>query len=376
VDRQAVQTFVMHWDNVSLKGAMTRELVRGGQVYVVAPHVEDLPKLEESIRTLMPDVRMGVAHGQMGESELEDVMVGFYEGNIDVLLATTIIESGLDVPKANTLIVYRADRFGLAQLYQLRGRVGRSTAKAFAYFLLPEGGLGAEAAKRLQILQRLEGLGAGFTLASYDMDLRGFGNILGKQQSGHIKDIGFELYTKMLRDAVEERQRRKAAKKTAIAEVDLEDLRASSVNLKLGVTYLIPETYVTEVAVRLQLYRRLANVTDSEGLQEFREELVDRFGALPKEVEALLTVVDLRNRAAVLNVSKLEVGEKGVVVAFEGMKFKDPAGLMKLITEMAGVITVRPDQSLVWHRRVGSDVLRGAGVILSELEGVVAPEAA
>lgn len=378
VDRQAVQSFILHWDNVTLKGAMTRELVRGGQVYVVAPHVEDLPRLEDSIRSLMPDVRMGVAHGQMPEGQLEDVMVAFYEGRIDVLLATTIIESGLDVPRANTLIVYRADRFGLAQLYQLRGRVGRSTAKAFAYFLLPDGGLGAEAAKRLQILERLEGLGAGFTLASYDMDLRGFGNVLGKQQSGHIKDIGFELYAKMLKDAVSERQRRGAEgrrSRAAEEDLDLEGLRASSVTLKLGVTYLIPDAYVQDVAVRLQLYRRLANVTDSEGLAEFRSELLDRFGKFPREVEALLAVVDLRNRAAALNISKLEVGEKGVVVAFEGMKFRDPAALMRHIAGMSGVITVRPDQSLIWHRRVGNDVLRGVGVILSELEGLAEPEA-
>lgn len=374
VDRQAVQSFILHWDNVTLKGAMTRELVRGGQVYVVAPHVEDLPRLEDSIRSLMPDVRMGVAHGQMPEGELEDVMVAFYEGRIDVLLATTIIESGLDVPRANTLIVYRADRFGLAQLYQLRGRVGRSTAKAFAYFLLPDGGLGAEAAKRLQILERLEGLGAGFTLASYDMDLRGFGNILGKQQSGHIKDIGFELYAKMLKDAVQERQRRKhAGHKVAVEEEDLEALRASTVTLKLGVTYLIPDAYVQDVAVRLQLYRRLANVTDAEGLEEFRAELLDRFGKFPREVEALLAVVDLRNRAAALNISKLEVGEKGVVVSFEGMKFRDPGALMRHIAGMSGVITVRTDQSLIWHRRVGNDVLRGVGVILAELEELSEP---
>lgn len=366
VDRQAVQTFVLGWDNVTLKGAMTRELVRGGQIYVVAPHVEDLPKLEGEIRALMPEARIGVAHGQMPETQLEQVMVAFYEHEIDVLLATTIIESGLDVPRANTLIVYRSDRFGLAQLYQLRGRVGRSTAKAFAYFLLPDGGLGHEAAKRLQILQRLEGLGAGFTLASYDMDLRGFGNVLGKQQSGHIKDIGFELYAKMLREAVDERQRRKSKPQVA----NLDDLRASAVSLKLGVSYLIPDAYVPDVAVRLQLYRRLANIADAEGLAEFKAELVDRFGVLPREVEALLAVVDLRNRAAALNVAKVEVGEKGVAVAFEGQKFNDPAKLMGLITSMAGVVTVRQDQSLVWHRRLGVDVLRGVGVILSELESL------
>lgn len=371
VDRQAVQTMVLRWDNVTLKGAITRELVRGGQVYVVAPHVEDLGALEDSIRALVPEARIGVAHGQMNEGALESVMVAFYDHKIDILLATTIIESGLDVSRANTIIVYRADRFGLAQLYQLRGRVGRSTAKAFAYFLLPEGQMGGDSAKRLQILQRLDGLGAGFSLASYDMDLRGFGNLLGKQQSGHIRDIGFELYAKMLKEAVEEKQRRKAAG-MKIAKVEEEgDLRASTVSLKLGISYLIPEAYVSDVATRLQLYRRLAGLQESAAVVEFHDELADRFGALPKEVQALLAVVELKNRAAALNVAKVEVGEKGVVVGFERGRFINPEGLVGLVQKLAGVVSVRPagkGQELVWHRHVGKDVLRGVGVILSELE--------
>lgn len=369
VDRQAVQTFVLGWDNVTLKGAITRELVRGGQVYVVAPHIEDLPRLEDDLRALVPEARVGVAHGQMAEGGLEAVMVGFYEGKIDILLATTIIESGLDVPRANTLIVYRSDRFGLAQLYQLRGRVGRSTAKAFAYFLLPEGHVGADAAKRLQILQRLDGLGAGFTLASYDMDLRGFGNLLGKQQSGHIRDIGFELYAKMLKEAVEERRKRGLPDYRVTGLPDGEDLRASSVSLKLGISYLIPEAYVPEVATRLQLYRRIAGLADAELVAEFRDEMADRFGPVPAEVDALLAVVGLKNRAAALNISKVEVGEKGVVVAFERGKFVNPEGLVSLIGRLAGAVTVRGGgQELVWHRRVQADVARGVGVILAELE--------
>lgn len=381
VDRQAVQTMVLRWDNVTLKGAITRELVRGGQVYMVAPHVEDLPRLEDSIRELVPEARIGVAHGQMAEGALEPVMVAFYEGKIDILLATTIIESGLDVSRANTMIVYRADRFGLAQLYQLRGRVGRSTAKAFAYFLLPDGPMSGDSAKRLQILQKLDGLGAGFSLASYDMDLRGFGNLLGKQQSGHIRDIGFELYAKMLKEAVEGKQRKRAAEAKAKGAVKAvagdglvaAELRASAVTLKLGISYLIPETYVTDVATRLQLYRRIANLHEAEMVQEFKAELADRFGKLPHEVEALLAVVDLKNRAANLNVSKVEVGEKGVVVGFENGRFKNPEGLVSMVQKLVGVVGVRPagrGQELVWHRRVQNDVLRGVGVILSELESV------
>jgi transcription-repair coupling factor (superfamily II helicase) len=385
VDRQAVQTHVLGWDNVTLKAAITRELVRGGQVYVVAPHVEDLPRLQDDLGDLVPSARIGVAHGQMPEGQLEVVMEAFYEGKLDILLATTIIESGLDVPRANTMIVYRSDRFGLAQLYQLRGRVGRSTAKAFAYFLLPEQGtLGAEAAKRLQILQRLDGLGAGFTLASYDMDLRGFGNLLGKQQSGNIRDIGFELYTKLLKEAVAAAASRKARKEKEVP-VD-ETLRSSTVSMKLGLTYLIPESYVADEATRLDLYRRLARGSEEEAesagpderLQEFRAEMVDRFGPLPAEVDALLQVVSLKHRAALLNISKLEVGDKGVVVAFERGKFINPAGLIALIQKLSGILVLRPagrGQELVWHRRLGEGMarLKGVGVILAELEGAARP---
>ncbi|MFZ2586622.1 MAG: transcription-repair coupling factor [Alphaproteobacteria bacterium] len=364
VDRQAVATFVLPWDNKTIAEAVKREITRGGQVYVVAPHVEDLPALRDSLAGLVPNLRLGIAHGQMPEGDLEDVMGAFYEGKLTVLLATTIIESGLDVPKANTLIVYRADRFGLAQLYQLRGRVGRSTRRAFAYFIMPEGGMGEEAVKRLTILQRLTELGAGFTLASYDMDIRGFGNLLGKQQSGNIQDIGFELYNKMLKEAVDERSRMKAKEPLPAAE------HSHTVTLKLGLTYLIPESYVPNEADKLQLYRRLAGLKDAEALADFKAELADRYGAPPPEVEALLTVMSLRARAEKLNIAKLEVGEKGVSVAFHHGRFANPAGLMKHIMKHAGVISVRPDQSLVWHRHGGDDrlVLHGVGGILSELE--------
>lgn len=371
VDRQAVATFVLPWDNKTLGEAIRRELARAGQVYVVAPHIDDLPQLAESLETLIPNIRLGVAHGQMAEGELEDIMVGFYEGKIDVLLATTIIESGLDVPRANTLIVYRADRFGLAQLYQLRGRVGRSTRRAYAYFILPEGGLQGEAAKRLTILQRLTDLGAGFTLASYDMDLRGFGNLLGKQQSGHIRDIGFELYNKLLKEAI---ATKKARPVVASEGGSAEPLPPQTVTMKLGITYLIPDAYVPDAAARLQLYRRLANIHTADGLDDFKAEMADRYGAVPPEVEALLQVMQLRNRAQALNIGKLEVGAKGVVVAFHNGQFGNPAGLMQYIMKHVGIVSVRPDQSLVWHRNMGDDslILQALGGILSALEKLVA----
>jgi transcription-repair coupling factor (superfamily II helicase) len=368
VDRHAVQTHVLPWDTPTLQGALSRELGRGGQAYVVAPHVEELPKLAKAIGEMLPHARLAVAHGQLAESELERVMLAFYAHDVDILVATTIIESGLDVPRANTLIVTRADRFGLAQLYQLRGRVGRSTAQAFAYFILPEGGFGqGQGAVRLSLLQQLQGLGAGLTLANYDMDLRGFGNVLGKEQSGNIRDIGFELYAKLLREAVATKQRQQAQKNKEVATPP-PALAAENVTLKLGASYLIPASYVPDEALRLQLYRQLAAATTAEALAACAEELRDRFGAHPPEVAALLQVVGLRNRAAALNVAKVEVGEKATAVSFHKGRFANPEGLIGLVQRLAGVVQVRPDSSLVWHRRLAHDPLAGVGVIFSELE--------
>jgi transcription-repair coupling factor (superfamily II helicase) len=383
VDRSPVQTHLLPWDGPTLQGAIERELARGGQVYVVAPQVSDLPKLEDDLRALVPQMKLGVAHGQMPESQLEAVVGAFYEGSLNVLLATTIIESGLDVPNANTLIVARADRFGLAQLYQLRGRVGRSTRQAFAYVLLPDGGLTPDAARRLEVLQRLDTLGAGFTLASHDMDLRGFGNLLGKQQSGQVRDIGFELYTKLLQEAVRKAQMRPRAAGSAVTAVtapvaptgEVPTLRAETVVLKLGVTYLLPETYVPEEPVRLGLYRRLAALTTREEVPAFGLELADRFGPLPPEVEALLEVVQLRNRAAALNLCKIEVGDKAVVLTLAKRRFAEPQKLMAFLQSMQGVWTVRADQALVVHRAVGQGRARlaGVGAMLGQLENLLRP---
>jgi len=370
VDRHAVQTHVLPWDTPTLQGALSRELGRGGQAYIVAPHVEDLSKLAKAVGEMLPHARLAIAHGQLPETELERVMLAFYALEVDILVATTIIESGLDVPRANTLIVTRADRFGLAQLYQLRGRVGRSTAQAFAYFILPEGGFGqGQGAIRLSLLQQLQGLGAGLTLANYDMDLRGFGNVLGKEQSGNIRDIGFELYAKLLREAVATKQRQQAQKNKA-SNTPPPALAAENVTLKLGASYLIPASYVPDEALRLQLYRQLAAATSAEALAACSEELRDRFGAHPPEVAALVQVVGLRNRAAALNVAKVEVGEKATSVSFHKGRFANPEGLIALVQRLAGVVQVRPDSSLVWYRRLGADPLAGVGVILSELEAV------
>lgn len=374
VDRHSVHTYVMPFDGKTLHDAITRELHRGGQVFVVTPFIDDMKALTERLTELVPQAKFTQAHGQMAEGELDDAMTGFYDGKTNVLIATNIIESGLDVPRANTIIVHRADRFGLSQLHQLRGRVGRARIQAYAYFLLPEQGQITEnAQKRLEVLQRLQGLGSGFMLANYDMDIRGAGNILGKEQSGHVKDIGFELYTKLLAEAVAEI---KANAGNMPAATGTENDFTPTLNL--GLSYRLPEEYVTDVGVRLQLYRRLAAVGDEGALMSFQDELTERFGAYPAEVARLLDVVRIRNRCRVLNVSRLDVGDKGVVITFRENTFPQVNALVQQVQKRAGVWTIRPDQKLVIHKTfgVGAGRIHAVGAILAELESLYDTKAA
>ncbi len=350
VDRLAIRSYVTPFDGPLLREAVMRELHRGGQVYVVTPRIEDIPELRDTIERLVPEVSLRVAHGQMPEQVLDRTMTDFYDNKFQLLIATTIIESGIDVARANTMIINRADRFGLAQLYQLRGRVGRSNVRAYAYFLLPPRGVNEQAERRLRILQRLNGLGAGFMLASYDMDLRGAGNLLGKQQSGHIREVGFELYQKLLNEALAAKRRQQQSPE-AVPEV-VEDFVPQ---LSLGVSYLIPERYVPDPATRMQLYRRLAQAKDAEAITDFADELKERFGQYPDDVTRLLQVMTLRNQCRVLNIAKLEVGDKGAVVAFHNNQATNPVALMQFIQAKAGQVSVRPDQRLVLHSMWGAD---------------------
>lgn len=361
VDRLAVNSFVMPFDSKVLREAMLRETMRGGQVYVVTPKVRDIEKLAERLKSLLPQITFGIAHGQLSPEEIENVMHDFYDGKTQVLIATSIIENGLDVPRANTLIIHNADRFGLSQLYQLRGRIGRGKVRGYAYFLLPDGPISEAGEKRLRILQRLEGLGAGFTLANYDMDMRGFGNLLGKQQSGHIKEVGFELYTRMLAEAVQAKQQEKTPQEITQA--------AFTPTLNLGLTYLIPEHYVADLNTRLQLYRRLAHLNNTEALQDFEQELIDRFGPIPTEVTTLLGVMRIRNQCQNLNIIKLDAGAKGAVIEFYQNTFAKPENLLGYVMQHPGQVTLRPDQTIVFHRAWANDQLKLSGVnnILAQL---------
>ncbi|HEV2531601.1 transcription-repair coupling factor [Phenylobacterium sp.] len=341
VDRLAVRTYITPWDPVVVREALLREKYRGGQAYYVAPRINDLPELERFLREQVPEVKFVVGHGQMAPTQLEDVMGAFYEGEYDVLLSTTIVESGLDIPTANTLIIHRADMFGLSQLYQLRGRVGRAKARAFAYLTTPaEKSITLSAEKRLKVLQSLDSLGAGFQLASHDLDIRGGGNLLGEEQSGHIREIGVELYQQMLEDAVNE------LKERAGAEGLVHD-RGWSPQINTGAAVLIPEDYVRDLNVRLSLYRRLSDAEKAADREALAAELIDRFGPLPPEAGQLLKVVAIKGLCREANVAKIDVGPKGAVVSFRDESFKNPAGLIQFVQKNQVAWRIRPDNKVV-----------------------------
>ncbi len=339
VDRLAVRTFILPFDPVVLREALMRERFRGGQVFWVVPRIEDLPKVRERISELAPELKVVEAHGRLAPTELERVMTAFQDGKYDVLLATNIIESGLDMPAVNTIVIHRADMFGLAQLYQLRGRVGRGKLRGYAYLTLPANRrLTATAQKRLEVMQALDTLGAGFTLASHDLDIRGAGNLLGDEQSGHIREVGIELYQQMLEEAV--------------AELKAGEGRASAADrdwtpqINLGLPVLIPETYVRDLPVRLGLYRRIGALASDAESEALAAELVDRFGPLPAEVENLLDVVGLKRLCREAGVEKLDAGPKGLVLQFRGNAFRDPVGLVAWLQKQGGLAKLRPDHKL------------------------------
>ncbi len=343
VDRLAVRTFIMPFDGVVAREAIQRERFRGGQIFCVVPRIEDLATMAERLAAIVPEARMAMAHGRLAPTELERVMTEFGDGKYDILLSTNIVESGLDMPAVNTLIIHRADMFGLGQLYQLRGRVGRGKQRGYAYLTWPPSHrLSAAAEKRLTVMQTLDALGAGFTLASHDLDIRGAGNLLGDEQSGHIREVGIELYQQMLEDAVADMKAEKGRKKAAD--------RDWTPNIGLGLPVLIPEIYVRDLPVRLGLYRRIGALASDAETQAMAAELVDRFGPLPDEVENLLQVVALKRMCRESGVEKLEAGPKGMVLTFRGNAFRNPSGLVSWLSSKGGLIRLRPDHKLAVTR--------------------------
>ncbi len=371
VDRLAVRTYVMPVDTVVLKEAIHRELHRGGQIFYVAPRISDLPELKQLIMELAPNARLAVAHGQLSASDLDEVMNHFYDGKADILLSTAIVESGIDIPTANTMIIHRADRFGLSQLYQLRGRVGRGKVRAYAYFTLPhQHKLTNQAMKRLEVMQTLDTLGAGFSLASHDMDIRGFGNLIGEEQSGHIKEVGVELYQQMLQDAVEAaKKQQKLDKSSQAAEV----AEHWSPQISLGMSILIPDTYVEDLSLRLSLYRRLSMMQDDNEVDAFAAEMVDRFGTMPEEMLHLLDVLRLKRQCLKLDIAKLDTGPKGAVIAFRNNLFAAPDMLIGYLARNAHRMKLRPDQTIFCSLvpMEGSERIKQIAGLLWEFEGLV-----
>jgi transcription-repair coupling factor (superfamily II helicase) len=338
VDRLAVRTYVTPWDPVLVREALLREKYRGGQAFYVAPRLKELPEIEKFLREQVPEVKFVVGHGQMTPTQLEDVMSAFYDGSYDVLVSTTIVESGIDIPTANTLIVHRADMFGLAQLHQIRGRIGRSKARAFAYLTTdPKRPLSLSAEKRLQVLQSLDNLGAGFQLASHDLDQRGGGNLLGDEQSGHIREVGVELYQQMLEDAVAELREQGEE----VAD------RGWSPSINVGAAVLIPEAYVPDLNVRLSLYRRLSDAERSEDREALAAELIDRFGPLPDEAQQLLRIVGIKANCRTASIERIDIGPKGAVLTLRNNSFPNPMGLVGLIQKNQAFWKLRPDQKIV-----------------------------
>jgi transcription-repair coupling factor (superfamily II helicase) len=339
-DRRAIRTFVLKFDPGAVKEAIETELRRGGQVFFVHNRVRSIGAMEKFLREAVPQARIGIAHGQMGEGKLEQVMSRFVNRELDVLLATAIIESGLDIPSANTIIVNRADQFGLSQLYQIRGRVGRSRERAYAYLLVPaRRPVTRDAQKRLEVLQRFSELGAGFKIASHDLEIRGAGNLLGKDQSGQIEAVGFDLYTQLLEEAVRELK----------GEPPREEIDP---DVQLPVTALIPDPYMPDVHQRLWFYKRLAQAGTDEEIEDIRAEIVDRCGDPPEELDDLCAVMALKVRLRALNVRALEAGPGRLVFTLGESAALDPFRLAKHVQASNGVLRLTPDLKLV--ARVGA----------------------
>ncbi len=365
VDRLAVRTYVMEWDDMVMREALLREHHRGGQSFIVVPRIADMAEVEDWLTKHVPEVKAISAHGQMSPTEVEERMSAFYDGKYEVLLSTTIVESGLDIPSANTIVIHRADRFGLAQLYQLRGRVGRSKLRAYAYLTTTKDTALTEVGeKRLKVLGDLDSLGAGFQLASHDLDIRGAGNLLGDEQSGHIREVGFELYQSMLEDAI------LAAK---AGDVGVEREKGPSPQITVDAPIMIAEDYVPDLTVRMGLYRRLNDARDQAEIEALAAEMIDRFGPLPPPTANLVKLIEIKHQAIEANIAKIDVGARGTLVTFHNDTFPDPAGLMGWIDRVGADAKLRPDMKLVLSRAWGDPQSRLNGLfqLTKGLSGIV-----
>ena len=365
VDRLAVRTSVGSWDPVVLAESVRRERFRGGQVFCVCPRIDHLPRVYDRLQAIVPEARIITAHGQMPAEELDQAMTRFADGEADILLSTNIIESGIDIPSANTMIIHRADMFGLSQLYQLRGRVGRSRQRAYAYLTTdPSRILTQQSKRRLEVMQTLDSLGAGFSLASYDLDIRGAGNLLGDEQSGHVREVGVELYQEMLKEAV------MAARlgEDGAREVD----QTWSPVINLGTAVLIPDAYVADLTVRLSLYRRIAAIDTMADMDSLMAEMIDRFGPVPEEVRNLIDTIQIKILCRQANVSRIDAGPKGLSLGFRDNHFSNPEALIGYIAGKAGQVQLTGDHRVVFKQALPiSTRARVVRDVLNEMIGLV-----
>jgi transcription-repair coupling factor (superfamily II helicase) len=382
VDRLAIRSYVMPFDGVVIREAILREYHRGGKVFVVTPRIEDMAELTQRLKTLVPEISIAAAHGQMGAAALDTIMNEFYDGKYDALISTAIIESGIDIPTANTIIIDRAHRFGLAQLYQLRGRVGRSKTRAYAYFTLPAHQLlTREATRRLEVMQQLDHLGAGFALSSHDMDIRGYGNLLGEEQSGHIREVGVELYQAMLEEAVQELKQRQHARARAASPLPTspreqgEEHHEWSPQINLGMSVLIPESYVEDLSLRLSLYRRASSLHDASDIESFAAELIDRFGTLPQEVAHLLAVLRIKQLCLRAGIARIDAGPKGAVLSFYQDRFVNPDALLAYLAKHPTRFKLRADQKLLLMEDLSreSNIIPAITRAVSEIAALISP---
>lgn len=355
VDRLAIRSFVMPFDPVTIRESVMRELHRGGQCFIVTPRIQYIADLKHQLSELVPEAKICIANGQMPAAELDRVMNDFYDAKYNVLLSTAIIESGLDIPTANTIIIHNAHLFGLSQLYQMRGRVGRGKTRAYAYFMLPhKRELTKNATRRLEIMQTLDTLGAGFTLANHDMDIRGFGNLVGDEQSGHIKEVGIELYQQMLEEAVaalKDMERENHA--ATMPHTTRHDIFTPVINL--GLSVLIPEYYVGDLGLRMGLYRRASAMQEEAEIDSFAAELIDRFGSMPEETRALIETLSLKLLCKKAGIDRIDVGPKGAVISFYQNHFAKPDVLVAFVTRRISTLKIRPDQKLGFSHEWKSD---------------------
>lgn len=380
IDRIAIRNFILPYDPVIVSEAVMREFNRSGRVFFVVPRIRDIEEMEPRLKILLPDIKIAHAHGRMSPSELDEIMTNFADGKIDMLLSTSIIESGIDITEANTMIIYKPEMFGLAQLYQLRGRVGRGKIRAYCYMMTARSRLSKESEQKLEVMQNLDALGIGFTIASHDMDIRGSGNLLGDEQSGHIRETGVELYQQMLVETIESMKKGLApdggstpVRNVSVVATSPDQLETDfTATIKLGISLLITEEYMPDLALRMSFYKKIATVKTAEEQENLCNELADRFGKIPPEILNLMEISQLKHACKKVNVERLETMPDGILITFKDNKFSAPEKLIRAVSTSKNQIKIQHGQKLFFLCDVRSESTKisAAGRVINQLENI------